>query len=332
MLSTSPLEELATGLDTLGLHHAILPAGSDGALLLLPDYGRVLGLFPLARAGNALWVNPDFLRRLAIGAKDDRWLNPGGDRIWLAPREEFIPEGGDVPAALDPGQFSGRGDRSGYVMENRGEARAWRSELSVRFRIVRRIQPADEPRLQKAWGQSWLRRAGYEEETQLIVSGPFPRRGLWLAGSIHVPSRAQARIPLRRFWADTPFSQLPPGEVGLEDACLVLGRDAGGPRSMGVNAGDCAPRFLCVVPAEPGHSQLVVREFDAAGTEQRDGSLIECRWGGRDGSMEITCTSPALRPGGRLAWRTSTCVFSGRTEEIHALAARIAGGGAASPS
>jgi hypothetical protein len=293
-------------------------------MLLLPDYGRVLGIFALTRAGNALWVNPEFLRRLAIGAKDDRWMNPGGDRMWLAPRDEYIGEGGEVPASLDPGQFTGRADRTGYTMENKGEARAWKSGVSVRFRLVRRIQPITESRLEESWGKSWLRRAGYEEETQLSITGPCPRGGTWLSNSIQLPARAQARIPLRRYWADTAFSHLPPGEVGLEDACLVLGQEAGAPRSIGLAAGECAPRFLCIVAAEPGHAQLLVKDFDAAGAEDREGPLVECRWGGREGPLEMSCSSAAVGQGERLSWKTSTCVFSGRVEEIRALAARIA--------
>ncbi len=303
------LDELTAELTTLGLEHAVLPAGSDGALLLLPDYGRVLGLFAQARAGNALWVNPEFLRRLAIGTKDDGWMNPGGDRMWLAPREEFIGESGEVPASLDPGHYTGRADHAGYTMENKGDAHAWQSGVSVRFRLVRRILPAGEARLAESWGKSWLRRAGYEEETQLSIAGSSPRGGTWLSNAVQLPAGARARIPL------------PPGREG---ACLVLGESAGGPHSIGLSTGECAARFLCIVPAEPGHAQLLVKDFDASGTENREGPLVECRWGGRDGALEISCRSAAVGKGARLSWKTSTCVFSGREEEIRALAARIA--------
>ncbi len=120
------LEEIVERLTTLGLGHAVLRAGADGAVLLLPDYGRVLGMWTGARAENVLWVNPVFLDRL-IGAKDDRWINPGGERLWLAPREEYLGDRDEVPASIDPGHFVGRQERAGYAMENKGEARAWRS-------------------------------------------------------------------------------------------------------------------------------------------------------------------------------------------------------------
>src|SRR5258707_13941101 len=135
------LTEITARLTTFGLAHAVLPTGTDGALLLLPDYGRVLGLWAGARAESALWINPDFFERLAIGAKDDRWTNPGGERMWLAPREEFMPEDGEVPASMDPGRFTGRPERTGYLMENRGEARGWASASTVRFNMARRVQP-----------------------------------------------------------------------------------------------------------------------------------------------------------------------------------------------
>src|SRR5690349_12924056 len=127
------LPDVTGRLTTFGLAHAVLPTGTDGAVLLLPDYGRVLGLWAGLRAESALWINPEFLERLAIGAKDDGWTNPGGERMWLAPGREFLPEDGEVPASIDPGHFTGKADHAAYVMENRGEARAWGAGSTVRF-------------------------------------------------------------------------------------------------------------------------------------------------------------------------------------------------------
>ena len=71
------LEEIVVSLKTLGVEYAVLETGADGAVLVLPEYGRVLGLWPHWRGDNALWVNPGFLRLLHIGSKDDGWINPG---------------------------------------------------------------------------------------------------------------------------------------------------------------------------------------------------------------------------------------------------------------
>ena len=130
------LAEIVEDLSRLGIEHAVLPSAEDGALLVLPEYGRVIGLWPHWRAENALWVNPSFLMFLKIGAKDDGWMNPGGDCILLAPEEEFFAEGRGSSPALDPGQFVHLGDKPGYCMENHGEARAWKASARVRFRIA----------------------------------------------------------------------------------------------------------------------------------------------------------------------------------------------------
>ena len=98
-------DELVDNLATLGIAHEIRASGVDGLILFLPEYGRVLGIWPHRRSENVLWVNRDFFQSLRVGAKDDGWNNPGGDRLWLAPPGEFLGEGGMVPPAIDPGKF-----------------------------------------------------------------------------------------------------------------------------------------------------------------------------------------------------------------------------------
>jgi hypothetical protein len=187
------LEDLVDSLTTLGIACVALPSGAEGAVLALPDYGRVLGLWPHRRGENALWVNPDFLESLRFGAKDDGWRNPGGDRMWLAPEAEFFPEG-EVPSALDPGHFVRVAERSGCAMENKGDVRAWKTGTRVRFKLVRRVRPLDEPSMVDAWGPTWLRSAGYREEVVLEVTGDRPDAvRLW--NLTQVPAGAQLRVP-----------------------------------------------------------------------------------------------------------------------------------------
>jgi len=163
-------EELVQTLTPLGIRHEVRRTGADGAMLVLPDYGRVLGLWPHLRAENALWTNPDFLASLQVGMKDDEWSNPGGDWIWLAPAEEFLSDGA-VPPSVDPGRFTLTGDRTALCLTNRGEAFARRTEARVRFRLTRRLRPLFEPDIDALHGQTWLRRAGWEEELELQVEG-----------------------------------------------------------------------------------------------------------------------------------------------------------------
>jgi hypothetical protein len=76
-----------------------------------------------------------------------------------------------------------------------------------------------------------------------------------------------------------------------------------------------------VVPGEGGHSQLIVKDSDAP--PDGGGTLAESRWGGRGAAREISCFSAPIGRASHLVWKTSLCVFAGRTEEIEALAARL---------
>jgi hypothetical protein len=174
------IEEVVENLATLGIAHEVRPSGTDGVILLLPEYGRVLGIWPHSRAENVLWVNRDFFQSLRVGAKDDGWNNPGGDRVWLAPASEFLGESGTVPPAIDPGKFVLSFDRGAACMTNHGEAWAHASSVRVRFHLARRLRALDDAALETAWGPTFLRRAGCEEEIELQILGacPVPVR-LW---------------------------------------------------------------------------------------------------------------------------------------------------------
>jgi hypothetical protein len=108
------LEEIVRLLNALGIQYAVQETGTDGAALMLPEYGRILGLWPYWRGENALWVNPEFFRCLQAGSKQEEWLNPGGDRMWLCPESEFFTEDAgrpadtwQVPRSVDPGTYGG---------------------------------------------------------------------------------------------------------------------------------------------------------------------------------------------------------------------------------
>jgi hypothetical protein len=188
------LEELVDSLSTLGVAHEVRRSGADGALLVLPEYGRLLGIWPHFRSENALWVNPDFLHALRVGVKNDEWSGPGGDRVWLAPGTEFLSEGGAAVSAIDPGRYVLSSERSTVLLTNRGEAYARRAGVRVRFRITRRLRPLDEPEIDAACGQSWLRRSGCEEELELELEGdcPVPVR-LWSIAQVPPGSELQGK-------------------------------------------------------------------------------------------------------------------------------------------
>ena len=318
------LEEIVVSLNTLGIAYRIVATGAEGGVLVLPEYGRVLGLWPHWRGENALWVNPEFLQKLRIGAKDDGWMNPGGDRIWIAPEEEFFPDGQEVPPVIDPGHFLPAAEKSGFCMESRGEARAWKTGARVRFRISRRVRPLDDARLADAWGKTWLRQAGYEEETTLDLEGGCPCP-VWLWNITQVRAGAEVRIPLRRYWGDTALSQLPPGSVGLVDNCAVVRFQGTRSIRVAVDAADAGSRIICLEEREPGRAQLLVKDFAREGRGDPRAAHVECRWECQGDFGEFSCSSPTIGPHGkkRIQWKTSLCAFSGRTEAIRAFAARI---------
>jgi hypothetical protein len=321
------LEETLVSLNTTGIKYAVLESGADGAVLVLPEYGRVLGVWSHWRGENALWVNPDFLRLLSIGAKGDEWMNPGGDRMWLGPEEEFFPLDAGVPPALDPGRFDGSSEKAGYRMENRGETRAWKTGTRVTFRISRSVRPLDEERLAAMWGTTWLRQAGCQEEAALEVSSESPVPA-WLWNITQVRAGAEVSIPLHSKAESACLARLPPEAVLIARGCALMTVRAGRAQKVGFAADETRMRrILSLEEREAGRAQLVVKDFEgteAMGTS-RDSAVVECRWGGQDACGELTCASPVVIAGGkkRLLWKTSLCAFSGRTEEVRAFASRI---------
>lgn len=174
------LETFVRDLRAMGVACTVLESGADGALLVTPECGRVLGLWPHWRGDNALWADPAFLGSLAFGAKDDGWRCPGGDRMWLAPAAEFLEDGRTPPPSVDPGSWEPQGEKGAFAMENRGDALAWKSGVRVGFRIHRRIRALGEAEMEERWGVTWLRRAGYEEEAGLeLTEGRLADARLW---------------------------------------------------------------------------------------------------------------------------------------------------------
>ena len=296
------LEETVVGLNRLGIRTSVMESGADGALLILPEYGRVLGVWPHWRAENVLWENPDFLRLLQIGAKDDEWPNPGGDRMWLGPEKEFFPRGAISPA-IDPGRYAEIPEKGMFVMENRGEARAWASDMRMRFRVVRRIRSLADGEISEHWQTQWLRQAGYVEEAQLEASGEIPPGAcLWNITQV----RAGAEV------------LLPPASVALR-----------GEKPVRVElAAERAPsRILCVEEREGGRGHLIVKEFEKPAEADAPGPLVECRFTPGQGFGEFSCVSSAAGPRERrrVTWKSTVYAFSGRVDELRAAAQRISG-------
>ena len=133
-----------------GYDYQILSTGTRGAILVLPSYGRVLGLWCDKQAKSIYWINPGFLKR---GSEKDEsgWVNLGGHRIWIAPEREFFI--GDlsrpfdtykVPASVDPGQYEIEFESNQLTLKNKGKIRAFNSNEDVTFRLTRQIKALDK--------------------------------------------------------------------------------------------------------------------------------------------------------------------------------------------
>ena len=242
--------------------------------------------------------------------------------MWLAPEEEFLPGGADVPPAIDPGQFARSSEKSGYTMENKGEALAWKTGSRVRFKLTRRVRPMSEARLADLWGTTWLRQAGYEEETLLEIAGDC-RAPVWLWNITQASIGAEVRVPLRRRWTETSLVTLASSSLDLAGNWAVIRMKGPQSSKVAIPGSDAASRILCVEERESGRAQLLVKDF---GTEEgRGGARVDCRPGGTGDAIEFSCTSPGIGPTGRrrILWKTSLCAFSGRNDEIQAFSERI---------
>ena len=313
------LRETTDALATLGFDHAVLPSGSDGAVLVSSDCGRLLGLWPNGRAENALWLDPGFFEALRGAARREEWMNPGGDRVWLSPDEEFLDAGTGMPSSVDPGRYADLGDREGCRIENRGDAWAARSAVRMAFRIERRFAAMDAPALAAAWGVPHLRQAGCSETTVLEVAPGAPQ--VRLRGIAQVPAGGEAWVPLARRWADTPLAAEPIGSFALDAGCAVL--HAEGPRrTLAFGAADARSRLLHLADLGAGRSLLLVKECEGG-----EPAGLACTTGGGGPCTELCLESPQI--GGatgrqRLVWRQLLYAVVGRTVEMRALLKRIA--------
>jgi hypothetical protein len=337
------LEELVTRLNALGIGYKVLETGTDGAILVLPEYGRVLGLWPHWRGENALWVNPEFFRSLQIGAKQTEWVNPGGDRMWLCPESEFFiadparpGESFSVPHPIDPGSYTASFEKTGVLLENRGNAWAFRAAARIGFRIQRRIRVYEEKELAELWGATYFRQAGFDERATLEVRDCPIAVGLW--NGVSLASGGRSFLALRDRGASSVLGGPPPGTDESAGGCAVI--DVGGdkPVRAWLDASEAGTRAAYVHEnRETGRAVMVLKEFEKAGAGQyaheleRDGAIgspsagVLCA-GFHAPSCELSFRSPAAGGPARkkkTAWKCSLWAFSGRSDEIRAFLRRV---------
>lgn len=262
---------------------------SNGSrLLVLPDHGRLIGLYPAGEDTNFLWTTPalataesaeEYFRRSG-------WPNPGGDRTWLAPELDLfiadparVGETYAVPRALDPGNWRLVSATPVEVnLENRTRLRLLRSGSETGVWLAKKYAPADNPLQGTLAGLAGLQYAGYTLATALELEpgeGSPVRLGIWSLlqlpqpGTMLIPTRAVIR-------PQVVFGTPTPGELTAEPH-LVRWHMAppGGDAKISIKANALTGRAGYLRDTGmPGIQDLVVRDF----TVGVDDDYVDALW------------------------------------------------------
>lgn len=208
MSTPTPRANLAATLAAAGHPLLELSAPGQGALLVLPFGGRVLGLFTDAPASdNFLWTNPRLAEahsaRTLLTAPG--WAHTGGDRIWISPEvETHVGDLADpwgtfaVAAPVDPGQYAATHRGDSITLYTPARVKFHRSQVEVPLRIDRTLRLIPNP-LPPELQSTGLAYAGYEQAATLRLDEPAgaPPVSLWsllvlpVSGWMIVPTRGQ---------------------------------------------------------------------------------------------------------------------------------------------
>jgi hypothetical protein len=261
----------------------------DGTgLLILPEHGRLLGLYAAEHDANFLWTNPALAEATSAQAYFRRagWSNPGGDRTWLAPETRLFigdparpAETYQVPPALDPGHWTLRSAGAGEVLlENVTRLHWLRTAHEVEVRLTKQYSPADNPLSPAMQAQDGLRYAGYTQSTTLEVApqtDPSIRLGLWnllqlpQPGTMLIPTTALVQPQLFFGAVTTGELTVTPGVVRWH-----MG-PPGGDAKIGIKAQIVTGRAgYWRETATPGIWELVVRQFQVDPT----GEYVDALW------------------------------------------------------
>lgn len=272
---------------------------ADGSrLLVLPQSGRLLGLYPSGSEENFLWTNPAFATAQSAAEyfRRDGWPNPGGDRTWLAPEIElFIGDLGNpgatyaVPCALDPGKWTlTAATKAGVSMAQTTGLRLHRSKKDVSVRLEKVLRSVANP-----LPDAGVDYAGYSQITTLEVDEPHrgeARLGIW--NLLQLPSPGTMLIPVcTRTIPQKVFGAFAEGELDLSVSGVRWQMSSPGPDSkIALKAGaltgrvgylcasDCCSKTTQGMP-DTGHNSpdtldLVVREF----TVVPEGDYVDALW------------------------------------------------------
>ncbi len=211
------------------------------------------------------------------------------------------------------------------------------AQVRIGFRITRRIRLHGAKELEERWGTTYLRQAGYEEETSLELKDcPFPA-ALWRA--VHLEAGGRAVVPLQKYWAEYGLSGFPTRLLELSGGCAVIHSGGAEEIALWLDALESKTRATYVKEnRETGRAVMVLTEIEkgepasyAKETTQR-GVLGGVLGFLSPGSHAPWCELGARSPGAcgergkrKLVFRSALWAFSGRMEEIGELSRKLLG-------
>jgi len=324
----STLAGLSEQLSNMDQKFYVLNSGRDGAMMVLPSHGRILGLWSDRQREDHFWVNPTFLE--SANSKSEQWQNPGGHRIWIAPEREFFfknlsdPFGTHfVPASVDPGSYKCKVSSSEVLLESEGVAHAYASNTAVEFGVSRKIRVYCSSEIEEFFGKSCpAAAAGYEESTSVQFDcSQQVRVGAW--SLVQVPLGGKVSAATKNSGQYTVFLGEPAEMIERSQNMLTVDfpQSQESNFKIGLAVSAVSNRIIYIQERPDGTVLALIKIFqvgeeedyvDTPWTEpEKSGSAVQLFYGGEFGFGEIEAHSGKFETTGqRCSTRLKVKVFA----------------------
>lgn len=248
---------------------------SSGTVVVLPQGGRILGLFPRNSQTNFFWTQ-DALRS-AVGIRklyaESRWPNPGGDRTWLAPTTELFVS--DLkrfwqtwrePVAMDPGNYVCRETGGRLRLINRARLELRRRRQAVELEIEKGFEAAPDPLRTEPKIAEPYTYAGFTTNVTLkLLREPKKSRvpiGLWQL--LQLPPGGELMVATHsRAQTQVIFGKIPAQDLRREPHCVRYRMTSATTAKLALRGVHVTGRMGYVRSNGQGGWDLVVRNFFA---------------------------------------------------------------------
>lgn len=265
------MHSLTRVLRRVGHSPRVLPLADGTRLVILPQGGRVLGLFASGSSGNFLWTHPA-LEKTASARQllaDARWPNPGGDRTWVAPTVElFVSDLNRVwdtyrePAAIDPGNFRCVQLNGELCLVNRVRVRLHRSRSTAELEITKTFTDAPDPLRYDGPRDGRVRYAGYTTAVTLHIRANRRRADLALWQLLQLPPGGEMILPaFHRTVPVTIFGRVPRADLRITNGLVRYRMRSHTSAKLAFRAIATTGRVGYVHTSSDGTTELVIRNF-----------------------------------------------------------------------